>query len=492
MHQLMGMSMGYENYLATACIRSKPQGRAVPSGFSPNHEYAIFFGASKEANVGRLPRDEKKMERYKDNDTTGFFAWANLRATGANSWRENRPKLFYPIYVENNGNIIIPQFNWNDENKSWVPDSIPVGCKEVFPIDENGVERVWALGWKRANDEKGELLEAKRANGSWQIYRKYRPNQSGVLPGTWWGDPKYSASESGTKVLKEILGGNSDFSYPKSIFAVIDCLYACGADSNSITLDYFAGTGTTGHAVISLNREDEGNRKYILVEMGDYFDTVLKPRIQKVVYSESWKDGKPTARGTGISHCFKYLRLESYEDALANLTPKRPKELDDALGLSKSFRESYMLSYMLDTETRDSLLNVEMFEDPFNCKLHIATGTAGETKPTIVDLVETFNYLLGLTVRHMDTLRCVRVVEGENRQGERVLVLWRNVKEMDSGKLDAWFQKQKYNTQDMEFDLIYVNGDNNLENLRRQDQTWKVRLIEQEFSRLMFDTRDVI
>jgi len=226
--------------------------------------------------------------------------------------------------------------------------------------------------------------------------------------------------------------------------------------------------------------------------MGDYFDTVLKPRIQKVVYSESWKDGKPTARGTGISHCFKYLRLESYEDALANLTPKRPKELDDALGLSKSFRESYMLSYMLDTETRDSLLNVEMFEDPFNCKLHIATGTAGETKPTIVDLVETFNYLLGLTVRHMDTLRCVRVVEGENRQGERVLVLWRNVKEMDSGKLDAWFQKQKYNTQDMEFDLIYVNGDNNLENLRRQDQTWKVRLIEQEFSRLMFDTRDVI
>ena len=76
-------------------------------------------------------------------------------------------------------------------------------------------------------------------------------------------------------------------------------------------------------------------------------------------------------------------------------------------------------------------------------------------------------------------------------EGERVLVLWRNVDEMDNDKLDKWFEKQGYNTRDLEYDLIYVNGDNNLENLRRTDQTWKVRLIEEEFQRLMFDVQDV-
>ena len=124
-------------------------------------------------------------------------------------------------------------------------------------------------------------------------------------------------------------------------------------------------------------------------------------------------------------------------------------------------------------------------------RLKIATGSVGESKPVTVDLVETFNYLIGLTVKHVDTIRGVKVVEGRNPQGDRVLVLWRKVAEMDNNKLDAWFQRQKYNTQDMEYDLIYINGDNNLENLRRSDQTWKVRLIEEEFLRLMFECKDV-
>jgi adenine-specific DNA-methyltransferase len=152
-----------------------------------------------------------------------------------------------------------------------------------------------------------------------------------------------------------------------------------------------------------------------------------------------------------------------------------------------------VLRYMLDVESRGSasLLNIERFEDPFNYTLNIATGTAGETKPTVVDLVETFNYLLGLHVKTIDHIGGVRVVTGTNPQGERVLILWRNTKEMDNDALDAWFRTQGYNTKDQEYDVIYVNGDNNLENLRRPDQTWKVRLIEEEFRRLMFDVQDV-
>jgi len=137
------------------------------------------------------------------------------------------------------------------------------------------------------------------------------------------------------------------------------------------------------------------------------------------------------------------------------------------------------------------LLNFEHFRDPFNYSLKVTGGTVGETSPAKVDLIETFNYLLGLHVKHIDSITGFRVVEGTNPNGEKVLVIWRNTQDNSNDDLDNFFQKQAYKTGDNEFDLIYVNGDNNLENLRRANETWKVRLIEQEFHRLMFDIRDI-
>ena len=136
--------------------------------------------------------------------------------------------------------------------------------------------------------------------------------------------------------------------------------------TNDYVLDYFAGSGTTAHAVITMNQEDEGNRKYLLVEMGEHFDKLLFPRIEKVIYSEDWKDGKPVSR-KGISQCFKYLRLEQYEDTLNNLQPKQ-KALDFA-GDKGDFNETYLLSYMLDTETKGDLFNLEWFVHPFSMTL---------------------------------------------------------------------------------------------------------------------------
>lgn len=280
--------------------------------------------------------------------------------------------------------------------------------------------------------------------------------------------------------------------YEELVAAVSD------SEATAIILDYFAGSGTTGHAVINLNREDGGQRKFILVEMGDYFDTVLVPRLKKVIFTPEWKDGKPKRMPTPEEierspRIMKIIRLESYEDTLNNLELKRTEAQQSLLEKHAAFREDYMLHYMLDVESRGSasLLNIDRFEDPFNYKLNIATGTVGETKPTVVDLVETFNYLIGLRVKTMDDVRGVRVVTGLNPQGERVLILWRKTKELDNDALDEWFRKQGYNTKDQEYDVIYVNGDNNLENLRKADQTWKVRLIEEEFQRLMFDVADV-
>ena len=113
----------------------------------------------------------------------------------------------------------------------------------------------------------------------------------------------------------ECLGLEFPYCHPVSLYG--ELLNASSINGNGVNLDYFAGSGTTAHAVINLNREDGGNRKYLLIEMGDYFHTVLLPRIKKVVYSKDWKDGKPVSL-EGISHFLKYYTLEQYEETLKN------------------------------------------------------------------------------------------------------------------------------------------------------------------------------
>ncbi|MFC1879350.1 DNA methyltransferase, partial [Chloroflexota bacterium] len=252
-----------------------------------------------------------------------------------------------------------------------------------------------------------------------------------------------------------------------------------------LILDYFAGSGTTGDAVIKLNRQDKLSRKYILIEMGNHFVDTLLPRIEKVIYSEDWANGKPLSR-KGSSHAFKYLKLESYEDTLNNLELSRSEVQTGALFRSDAFREDYLLSYMLDIESQGSLLSIKSFETPFDYKLQIATDSVGETVSTKIDLVETFNYLIGLQVNHISRIQGVVVVEGTTNIGEKTLVIWRNIHEMDNEKLDHFFERLDIRTRDFEYDVIYVNGDNNLPNLRSSGEQWKVRLIEEDFLRLMF------
>src|SRR5699024_8356276 len=128
----------------------------------------------------------------------------------------------------------------------------------------------------------------------------------------WYGE-KYDASSKGTNLLRDILGSKL-FDYPKSLYLVKDTLHVSMSKSDTV-VDYFAGSGTTGHAIIEMNREDNGKRKYVLIEMGEHFNNVLVPRLKKAVYSKEWKSGKPVDFN-GISHMFKYGKLESYEDTL--------------------------------------------------------------------------------------------------------------------------------------------------------------------------------
>lgn len=258
-------------------------------------------------------------------------------------------------------------------------------------------------------------------------------------------------------------------------------------DKESIILDYFAGSASTGHSVIQYNKTDNGNRKFILVQVGDIFETITKPRIEKVIYSPDWKDGKPISR-QGISQCFKYMRLEQYEDTLNNLELKQQQSAMQ-FEEGSSFKESYMLSYMLDVETRDSLLNLKMFENPF--AMTLKTTKDNELVETPVDMVETFNYLIGLNVETEDWYKGenICVVQGyTHRDNLHTLVIWRNCKEIGNEALNQFFERMNFRTRDSEFDLIYVNGDNTLPNLRRDEDNWKVVLIEEEFAKRMFET----
>ncbi|MGB5072401.1 MAG: hypothetical protein WBO28_15745, partial [Flavobacteriales bacterium] len=225
------------------------------------------------------------------------------------------------------------------------------------------------------------------------------------------------------------------------------------------------------------------------------FDTVTKPRIQKVVYSKDWKNGKPVSRPSGgggaagggpegSSHAFKYLRLEGYEDTLNNLQLQRATGQASLLE-HEEFNEKYLLHYMLDVESKESLLSTAAFKKPFGYTIQVSEHN--ELRPQEVDLVETFNYLLGLVVQTMDLIKGTVVVQGHTLEGEKVLVIWRDVEAMDAEALNTFFRKQAFSTKDNIFARIYVNGDNHLENIKSETEHWKVRLIEEEFMKRMFE-----
>ncbi|MYA60442.1 MAG: site-specific DNA-methyltransferase [Chloroflexi bacterium] len=302
------------------------------------------------------------------------------------------------------------------------------------------------------------------------------------VPKTWWGDAKYASSNYGAMVLKQLFG-ESTFDFAKSVTLVADCICAsAGDEEGSQVADFFAGSGTTGHAVINLNRKDEGRRKYVLVEMGDHFDTVMLPRLKKVAYSPDWKAGKPVARDKGVSHLIRYVRLESYEDTLDGLVLTPPS--GDLLAANdRDLIEDYRLRYALDAETAGSpcLLGGD-FADPYTYTLSVVRD--GVRREIPADLPETFNFLIGLRVESRRRLDDVLAITGRDAQGQQCLVLWRNLAAMDNDALETWFAEHRPNFPDP-LNLIYVNGDHALNAIRRPGETWTAETIEPLFRELM-------
>ncbi|KUK10380.1 MAG: Adenine-specific DNA methylase [Clostridia bacterium 41_269] len=185
------------------------------------------------------------------------------------------------------------------------------------------------------------------------------------------------------------------FAYPKAVDLISDCIRVCNFDESAIILDFFAGSGTTAHAVIDLNRHDGGQRKYILVEMADYFDTVLLPRIKKVIFSDQWKDGRAQENGKGISHFIKYFRLEQYEDVLRRACYKDAEPIfvqTDPYNQYVFLRDTKMLD---NTQTGEKVMTVDLEKNEIRVDLSKLYDN--------IDLAETLSCVTGKWIRRIYT-----------------------------------------------------------------------------------------
>jgi adenine-specific DNA-methyltransferase len=479
---LLDSIFGESSFVNAIVNVNNPKGRSDQKHLPTAHDNILFYANSEAKTYGWNP-EEHVLRRYNKVDEHGNrYREIDLRKTGDNDLREDRPNMFYYFYYNESTGDFYPSYEDKEES----------GYIKIIPLRADGREGRWRWGIDTAKEKINNLIpKFMPSRKVWSVFEKdYLTENERVMPTSVWSEKEFN-SERATEQFIDLGFDKSDFPRPKPVGLLVQILRHI-SNKKDIILDYFAGSGTTGQALINLNREDGGNRNYILVEMGEYFNSVLIPRIKKIIYSNEWKNGKPVSR-KGSSHMFKYIRLESYEDTLNNIELKRSPQQQIAIDemMLPEAKEEYILSYMLDVEAKGSasLLNINAFSNPFDYKMMITEGT--ESKLTRIDLVETFNYLIGLHVKTIDVVKGIKVITGTLRTGENVLVIWRNTNEVSNEQLEDFFIKQGFNTRDSEFDRIYVNGDNHLENLKLGENKWKVVLIEEEFKRLMFDVRDV-
>lgn len=492
LHKACDATWGAENFIADFIWAAgrKNDSRLV----SVSHEYMVCYARSKSL------LDSCKIEwRQKKKGLDDIYAqYAKLKKKYGDDYTQMTQDLkkWYKSLPESDPAKAHKHYSCIDERGIYFPADIswPGGGGPTYEVMHpltNKPVKIPARGWVYASPERmAEMISANMIH--FGDDEKKVPCVKSYLEDNEYAAPYsvlYKDGRAATKRLRHILG-MSDFGYPKDETIIAETISSWTGNAD-LYMDYFAGSGTTAHSVISLNREDDGHRKYILIEMGDHFDSVLMPRIKKVAYAPEWKDGKPVTTDKGISHCIKYMTLESYEDALNNI---ELKEVQSSSMYDALMQEEYLLKYMLDIESRGSIINTDSFRKPFDYKLKIAVDSSGASERRKVDLVETFNYLLGLNVewqdRHVEDGGYI-MIEGHLRNGDKILIVWRDCDMIDSAALNKLLDKKGIRPGDSEFAYVYVNGDHNIANRKLGNEEdmpeLKVRSIEEEFLTRMFE-----
>lgn len=358
-------------------------------------------------------------------------------------WKaEDRPRMRYDILgIDLNNHY--GQWMWSKERAYTAVDNYKQYLKETEKTKESLEEY-----WKRT----GEKLEFVRRDGDGYSSIKYWiPPREFVMADNNWLDIKGYANKWGFKtensepLLKRVIEGPTK--------------------EAEIVMDFFVGSGTAVATAHKLHR------RWVGVEMGDHFDTVLLPRMKSVLYGEQSGISKDAEwKGGGA---FKYIRLENFEDTLDNIA------FDDASGQEAMKFEDYLLKYMLKWETKHSetLLNTEKLPKPFSYKLKIHQD--GQTREKAVDIPETFNYLLGLHVEtrkvYDDDGRKYLVYRGRIDH-RKVVIIWRETdgwKKTDLERDKKFVAKVKLTEG---ADEVFVNGDSFIPNAKALEPIFKARM----------------
>ena len=309
------------------CITIVHNPRGVQgTNFSYTHEYAFFVVPKGQKLIGNRIIDESEID------------FSNLRNWGGESLRRDAKNCFYPIVVDPKTSKII-EFGevCEDDFHPSKREIIKDGKVYIYPIDNDNIERKWRYA-RQSVEEIKDLLRARKKSGQWDVeigknFGQYK---------TVWIDPKYDANEYGTKIVSRLVPENK-FSFPKSLYNVKDCVYAVvGNDKDAIVLDYHAGSGTTAHAVLELNKEDGGNRKFIICEQMDYVETVTSKRVQRVIEQNG-------------SDEFIYLELKKYNQNFIEQI-EEAKDTEALLQVWEQMKAKSFLNYNVDIKKQDEHL----------------------------------------------------------------------------------------------------------------------------------------
>ena len=311
----------FKNY-EIHCITIVHNPRGVQgANFSYTHEYAFFVIPEGKKSIGNRKIDSENIE------------WRNLRDNGGESLRTDAKNCFYPMIIKNEK--VIGFGAVADAKIHPKQATIKKGDEfYVYPIDKEGIERKWRYA-RQSVEEIKHLLRAKKSKNGYEIeigkdFGTYR---------TVWVDSRYDSNEYGTKLVKSLVP-DCNFDFPKSLYNVYDCIYAVvGSDKNAIVLDFFAGSGTTAHALLMLNKEDGGNRKFILCEQMKYVDTVTKERVKRVI--ENDKEGS-----------FIYAELKQWNDAYTQAI-QEAKTAKEMGAIWKKMRNEAFFRYEIDLSKFD-------------------------------------------------------------------------------------------------------------------------------------------
>lgn len=304
---------GEENFSGAITVVNNPRGRDY-GGVANMHEYLMVYKKSQITEINNLSQPDKV---FPFEDSVSGFEMRELRNRNIAFNKENRPNLYYPFYVNENKNI---------DNGLFEISLLPIdGYISLYPKESQGFNTVWRWGKEKARENLNINIAAKKMNdGGYMIIEKYR--KSDVMARSVW-NTKDDNSEKGTLLVKEIFDGKKLFDFPKSL-NMIKKIIEMGSQNGDIILDFFSGSATTAQAVMQLNAEDGGKRKYILVQIPEIIkedkaaykigyrtiDEIGRERIKRA----SKKIQQDT--GADIDYGFKTYFLENLkEDILSNM-----------------------------------------------------------------------------------------------------------------------------------------------------------------------------